>query len=660
MCGIAGIVDLAHERTADMPALERMAAAITHRGPDEEGFFVQPGLALASRRLSIVGLEDGQQPVFNETRTVVAVYNGELFDYPELQQRLIARGHKLRSHCDSELLVHLWEEYGEGMFDHLRGQFAFALADLERRVLILCRDRTGICPLYWSQQDDWLLFGSEIKALLASELIEAAPDLHGLDNVFTFFSMPGRRTAFRGINGVLPGHYLRVHFGRGTSPDISERCYWDFDFPDRGDEEDPSQKPELIDEFDAALDEAVRIRLRADVPVAAYLSGGVDSSVIVAKSRKLYGGKLSTFTARIGDSRLDESSVAARFAADMGCEHHTVRCDQQALSSVYPRIVAAADCPVVDTNAGSLYELSRAVREAGFKVALTGEGADEALAGYVWLKIHKAMRVVGWRGFQPIAWGLERLYHFEFPQAPRGEFRRINRVLGGLHAQTLVYHGTSTSRWWLLRDEVRDQIQDETAFDQLELPERLQRWHPLNQSLYVGYKTQLPGLLLNHRGDRTAMANSVETRYPFLDERFMQFCARIHPSWKLRGIRGDKHLLRQAATRFLPRKLALRPKAMFRAPFAGTLLTGNVPYVDQLLSRESLERTPYFAPERVAGLLDRFRRGAYFRPLRMFLEMGLCAVVGTQLWHHLYFGGGLCDLPTWQPTSPAESKNVNV
>ncbi|HEX3870714.1 MAG TPA: asparagine synthase C-terminal domain-containing protein, partial [Pirellulales bacterium] len=437
--------------------------------------------------------------------------------------------------------------------------------------------------------------------------------------------------------------------------------YWDLDFPDVGQEENPSDHPELIEEFDQTLDEAVRIRLRADVPVAAYLSGGVDSSMIVAKCKQLYDGPLATFTARIRDRASDESNAAARFAAELGCEHHTVVCDQKTLAHVYPRIVAGADSPVVDPNAGSLYELSRAVRDAGYKVAMTGEGADEALAGYVWMKIHKTIRLAGFRGFKPIAWAIERLYHFEFPQAPRGEFRRINRLLGGLHAQTLVYHGTSTSRWWLLRDELRNQLQEQSAYDQLELPhDRIERWHPLNQSLYLGYKTQLPGLLLNHRGDRTAMANSVETRYPFLDERLIALCARIAPSWKLRRLLRDKFLLRQVASRYLPSKLAYKRKTMFRAPFAGTLLRGDVPYVEQLMSRESLERSPYFVPDRVIKMLEAFRRRSYARPFRLFYEMGLCAVVGTQLWHHLYMGGGLCELPTWQSLALAENSNVNV
>jgi asparagine synthase (glutamine-hydrolysing) len=652
MCGIAGIFDLADQRPVDRSILERMAAALVHRGPDEAGFHFEPGLGLGSRRLSILGIADGQQPVFNEDHSVVAAYNGELFDFDEKRAWLRSRGHTIRSHCDSELIVHLWEEFGSDMFVKLRGQFAFALFDRNQQTLVLCRDRVGICPLYWTRHGHWLLFASEIKAILASGMVQPNPDVHGLDQVLSFFCMPGRRTAFRGIQSVLPGEYLRATRNRNHESHIFERTYWDLDFPDRGHERNPSDSTQLLDEFETTLDNAVKMRLRADVPVAAYLSGGVDSSAIVAKSRRHLNGRFCTFTARIGDRRLDESGASEQFAIAQCCDHQTVTCNRQALLRAYPQVTVAADSPVVDVNAGSLLELSKAVHDRGYKVVLTGEGADEALAGYVWFKVHKLFQVAGWRQFRPLNWIMDRFYHFEYSRAPRGEYRRINEVLGGLHAQTLVYHGTSTARWWLLRDDVRKEIQSESAFDQLKLdPARIRRWHPLNQSLYLGYKTQLPGLLLNHRGDRVAMANSVEARYPFLDDDLIALCAAIHPRWKLRGMYGDKYLLRQTAQRFLPKTLAQKPKSMFRAPFSKTLLADQGGLADQLLSRGSLQRSPYFDSRKVHEVLRRFRRGEYLRPLRIFYEMGLCAVVATQLWHHMYFDGGLCELPSWTPVA---------
>ncbi|MGE5195052.1 MAG: asparagine synthase (glutamine-hydrolyzing), partial [Deltaproteobacteria bacterium] len=518
MCGIAGIVDLYGNRPVCRETLERMAASLVHRGPDEDGYFAARGIGLASRRLSIVGVADGRQPVFNEDRSVVAVYNGELFDHVEVRRELADRGHVIRTRSDSELLVHLWEEYGEEIFSRLRGQFAFALVDLRRRQVVLARDRFGICPLYWTRTGDGrLVFASEIKALLASRLIPRAADLNGLDNIFTFFWMPGRRTAFRGISAVLPGHYLRVRpQAEGEQADLREMTYWDLDFPDRGEEIDGDGKV-LKKKFGELLDRAVRIRLRADVPVAAYLSGGVDSSTVVARCRSMLGDRFPTFTAQLESPRLDESALARRFAGVLECHNQPVVCDAQALARVYPQVARAYDCPAIDPNSGSFLQLSRAVRDAGCKVVLTGEGADEALAGYVWYKAHKLMRMAAWGPLRPLEWGMEWLYHHNFPRAPRGEYRRINRVQGGFHASTLFYHLLSATHWWLLRDEVLAEVQRETAYDQLPLNiDRMQRWHPLNQSLYLGYKIHLPGLL--HRSDHMTLANGVEGRYPLLDE----------------------------------------------------------------------------------------------------------------------------------------------
>ena len=276
MCGFAGIIDLFGRREADRGTILRMGDAIAHRGPDESGYFGAPGIAIGHRRLSIVGLADGQQPLFNEQRTVAVVCNGELFDHIEIRSALEAKGHVFRTHSDCETIVHLYEEYGEGLFEHLKGQFAFALIDLTKRTVFLGRDRVGICPLHWSRQGNQIVFGSEIKALLASGEIPIAADPRGLDHMFTFFAMPARRTMFAGIESLLPGHYLKIEFRSDGKPaEIIERQYWDLDFPNAGDEDNPSDPKRLIDEFEATFQRAIELRLRADVPVVGYLSGGV-------------------------------------------------------------------------------------------------------------------------------------------------------------------------------------------------------------------------------------------------------------------------------------------------------------------------------------------------------------------------------------------------
>src|ERR1700724_2193315 len=284
MCGIAGVLDLAGLRMVPEGIVQRMAQALVHRGPDEEGYLQRPGLALASRRLSIVGLADGQQPVANEDRNVFVVFNGELFDYPEKHAELISRGHRLVTHCDTEIIPHMWEENQEGMFERLRGQFAVALWDERLHQLTLGRDRFGICPLYWTRQGDWLLFASEIKGLLASGMVPAKPDLRGIDHMFTFTAMPGPVTCFESVQLPRTGHYLQITWGNegGGAPVINERTYWEMDFPDQGDEDAGRDPRNLVDDFAHLLLKAVEKRLRADGPVGAYLSAGLDWRVIVA------------------------------------------------------------------------------------------------------------------------------------------------------------------------------------------------------------------------------------------------------------------------------------------------------------------------------------------------------------------------------------------
>lgn len=660
MCGIAGIVDLRGEAQINRSLLEQMAGAIFHRGPDEDGYFLAPGVGMANRRLSIVGLADGQQPIFNEDRSVAVVYNGELFDHVEKRAELEERFHRFATSCDTEVLVHLWEEYGEAMLPMLRGQFAFALYDTTSRTLILARDRIGICPLHWARRGDRIYFGSEIKAILASGEVKPEADPRGLDHIFTFFAMPSRRTCFAGISAIAPGCYLKIKFGsNGEIAQVEEKRYWDLDFPDQGEEYDPSDSAGLLEEFEATFRRAVEVRLRADVPVVSYLSGGVDSTAVVATATDIRGESLPTFTIRIADPKLDETDRALLAAERVGCDPTIITTDSAAISSAYPELIGAVECPVVDTSCASLMRLAGEVRGQGYKVALTGEGADEALAGYPWFKTNRLIRLFDRGSFQPSNL-LRRLHTWlHRPNAGWGHFQNIANMIGGPHAQFDLYNMISASRWRFYSDSMFEQVGDFVPYEDLDLNlERMKAWHPLNQSLYMGYKTLLPGLLMHHKGDRPAMHNSVETRYPFLDEGFIDFCAKLHPRWKLKGLRRDKHLLRLYAAKYLPSAVADRPKAMFRAPFAQSFFETPPAYVEQLLSEESLRKTGYFDPEKVRQAREKLPQIRVLVGKRLVLDMGLTAVMASQLWHHLYLGGGLCELPTWSPeqaVSPAPS-----
>lgn len=654
MCGISGILDLTGRRTPAQPTLIRMTDALTHRGPDGSGYVVMPGLGLGHRRLSIVGLADGGQPIYNEDRTVAIVFNGEIFDHVELRASLVAKGHTFRTQTDTEVVVHLYEEYGEGVFERLKGQFAFALADLKRRTVFLARDKVGICPLHWSRSGDWIYFGSEVKSILASGEIDAVCDLRALSQIFKFYALGTRRSMFEGINSVLPGHYLKIAFRPDGKPaEIVERRYWDLDFPDEGHEEHPEDITGLVDEFEATFQNAVALRLRADVPVVSYLSGGVDSAYVLATASKLKGEAPACFTIQVPSGKLDETADALATAKHLLSRATVVKCDAKVISGAYAKLITAADSPVIDTSCAALLTLAGEVHNQGYKAALTGEGADEAFAGYIWFKTGKFMRRNDTQARKSSHTASRLFRKVLSPSTPWSELLRADALSGGPHSQTEMYNLVGRSRSRYFSEHVRTALGNHSPYEDVSLDlERMKRWHPLNQSLYLGYKLHLPGLLLNHKGDRVAMANSVETRYPFLDEDVIKFAARIHPELKLRGRTGDKYLLRKAAERILPREVAWRPKGMFRAPFAESFFVEPPAFVQQLMSEESLRRTGYFD---VAAVRKDYRQYVSGRaaPWRVFLSMGLGGVLSTQLWHHLQLGGGLCELPVPSATEVA-------
>jgi asparagine synthase (glutamine-hydrolysing) len=656
MCGIAGMVALEEQRNVPHLSLRAMANALAHRGPDEEGFFLQPGIGLAARRLSTVGLANGQQPMSNEDGTVHAIFNGEIFEHQQIRKSLAARGHHLVTTCDTEVIPHLWEEHGQSMFERLRGQFALALWDQRQKRLILARDRFGIAPLYWTVQNGWFLFASEIKALLASRLVHIAVDPRGIDQVFTFFAAPGPVTCFQGVASLLPGHYLDIRtYQWRKSPRVRQRRFWDIDFPSRGEEEPGRSSRQLVDGLEEVLLQAVERRLRADVPVVSYLSGGVDSSLVSALANHLRQEPLPTFTIRIQDPQLDESRAASRIAQHLGLPDPIVtECGRKELLSGYSHLIRAAECPVIDTSCAALLLQARSVHAHGYKVALTGEGADEWLAGYPWIKVNRVLGLVDViPGIKPGRFGrwlflkLAAPRQFQWPTA-----MRIEQAVGGHNAWVDVYGLMAMMKYRLFSPEMISNLGDSLPYDGLDInSERVNHWHPLHRTLYLGAKVLLPGLLLHAKGDRVAMHSSVETRYPFLDEDVFDYLAPLHPRWKLRGLRRDKYLLRLVAERWLPKDVAWRSKVVFRAP-SDMLYARPLPkVVGQLLSRESLRKTGYFDPDVVL----RWREAAENHKLGfasgLFIKMGLTGVVSTQLWHHLFIESSLAELPSATSTT---------
>ena len=659
MCGIAGMIGLTGDRRglrAPLGAVQKMAHAIIHRGPDEDGFLERDGLHLASRRLSIVGLADGKQPISNEDGTVWTIFNGELFDYPEKRKALEAKGHVFRTHTDTELIPQLWEEYREKMFDHLRGQYAFCLWDSRSHEFILARDRAGICPLFYAVRKidgvEWLLFASEAKALFASGFVTPKADIQGLNHIFTFFAMPGPLTVFDGVSIVTPGRYLHFTPGSG-SPDtmLKQRTHWEVNYPDQGDEDYGHDEAKTIQGFEDVLFAAVTKRLRADVPVVSYLSGGVDSSLVVAMASKALGRPIPTFTVSVEGKGLNEEPEALQTAKYLGCKPIVVKCGHEELRAGYPELIAAAEFPVIDTACLGLMHLARSVRDNGYKVALTGEGADEWLGGYPWFKLNK---LVGWTERipgVPLGFWLKKaaMRLGGHPMYPLHLIRNVQKVVGGHNGWMDAYGMMSLNKLRFFTPDITQKMLDHSPYSDLDLTPNLHRWHRFHREMYLGARIMLAGHLLASKGDRVAMHSSVETRYPFLDEDVIAFMAKLHPRWKLRGILKDKFIERCVAAKWLPKEVAWRRKLMFRAPM-DSWIKGHTPgqtrdtWVEQVLSPESIRKSGYFeftAVQAAKDRLARMRPGAFGKT---GLEMGLTAVVATQLWHQLYIDGGLADL----------------
>jgi asparagine synthase (glutamine-hydrolysing) len=651
MCGIAGAFDLTGRREFPQERLLSMTGALAHRGPNDEHLHSEPGLALGVRRLSVIDLAGGRQPLSNEVGDVWVAFEGELYDYPELREQLLARGHRLATRCDTEAWVHLYEDEREAVFGQARGQWAVSLWDRNRRTLWLGRDRVGISPLFYAEADGWLLWASEIKSLLASGLVTPRPDVRGIDYFFNFFALPNRHTLFQGIQSLPPGHCIRVQDGR-----LTMRQYWDLDFPDAGSERHYDDPQVAARELEGVLRGAVRRRLVGEVPLSCYISGGLDSTVILGLACQERGEPVPSLTIGLDKSGpADERSKAAESAGYLGSPLTTVNVTEADIINSYPQLIAAAEGPVMDTSCVGTLLLAAANRRAGNIVALTGEGADEGLAGYIWFRWHRAQLVLNRFG-----WPIDRsVRHIAMSWLIGGgrSHQPSFYGTGGLRtAQQFAWELIAQSRERLYSPGLWERLGGYSAYDDLPVPERMKKWHSLNQSLYLAYKVMLPGMLLAAKGDRATRQAATEGRYPFLDERVVDFCAGLPPRFKLRWL-TDKWLLRRVAANVLPAPIANRKKTMFRANMGKAFVRADRPrWVDQLLSPESLRATGYFEPAAVR-LAEEAQRNKPRKSLYRFsMDMGLVGVISTQLWHHLYCGGGLADLPTWTPPDLSQTQ----
>jgi len=477
-------------------------------------------------------------------------------------------------------------------------------------------------------------------------MVDARPDAKGIDLFFNTFCAGTTRTFFEGIKSIPPGHYLRVQDGR-----IELKRYWDLDFPDAGEERRLDDPAPLVDELEFLMRQAVERRLRGDVPVVSYISGGLDSTVVLGLSSRQRGSAVPSFTIGLDNAGPDERPHASESAKVLGSTLETVMMNQGDIMAAYPELIRAAEGPVMDSSAACLLRLAHAVHAKGYKVVLTGEGADEALAGYAWFKTEKIRNLLS---VGPVLNLLKGVRSLTLASIGGGRAHRpeLLGIRGVRTAQQDVYDFMGQARSLLYTPAMWDRLAGHAFQDDLDITnDRFGRWHPLNQSLYVGYKVMLAGLLLLGKGDRVAMNSSVEARYPLLDDDVISFCASIAPEYKLRGLK-DKWLLRRVAARTLPPQIANRPKTMFQASRSEAFLGQDRPrWIDQLLSPESLKATGWFDPEAVARERAAQMRFLRITPKRIIMDLSLMCVVATQLWHHLFLGGGLCELPTWETTT---------
>ena len=609
MCGICGTLNLTKPHKIDVDLLKRMTSAISHRGPDEFGIYKGSDIGMAHARLSIIDLKGGQQPMHNEDRTLWIVFNGEIFNYIELKEELLKKGHKFYTKTDTEVLIHLYEEKGEEFLNELNGQFAFAIWDSKAKRLMLARDRLGIRPLFYTAVDGSLLFASEVKAIFLDERVERELDIYGLDQLFTFWATIAPRTAFKDISELAPAHYLIAEKGS-----IAVKRYWEPDFYSESDSRDVRDEDVYAEQLLDLLKDSIRLRLRADVPVAAYLSGGLDSSLIAALVKKYFNNKLKTFSVSFSDRNFDESGFQRQMAEHLGTEHKSVNCDYSDIGKIMPQVVWHAEKPLIRTAPAPLFLLSGLVRRNNIKVVLTGEGADEILGGYDIFREAKIRRF--WAGnpdskFRPLL--MRKLYSY-IPNWPKTTSAFLEGFYRNHLSKTDSKYYSHLPRWdttsrikTLFSRELKNRLAGYNSEGEMDehLPARFTRWDNLSRAQHIEIITLLSGNLLSSQGDRMMMANSVEGRFPFLDYRVVEFCAKLPPQLKLKTM-NEKYLLKKIAKPYLPKEICERKKQAYRAPESASFFNGGSDsYLDELLSAENLEKTGYFEPGIVANLINK-------------------------------------------------------
>lgn len=631
MCGIAGIVGNPRDRNR----IVAMTASLKHRGPDESGIYLDESIALGHTRLSIIDLSSGTQPIHNEDESMWIVFNGEIFNYPELRADLIAKGHRFYTTTDTEVILHLYEEKGAGCLNELNGQFAFAIWNTRDRSCFLARDRVGIRPLYYTESGPELIFASEIKSIFMNPQVPREIDPIAMDQTFTFWSPLPARTPFKGIKELPAGHCLYFQYGKCT---VSR--YWQTPFVPKQDQVDWS--PERISEqVQHLLKEATRIRLRADVPVGTYLSGGLDSSGITALVAKNFNSNVQTFGISFENEPYDESVYQRKMVEFLGVKHTELVISNSDIGDALPDTVWFSEKPLLRTAPVPLYLLAKQVRAENLKVVLTGEGSDEVFGGYNIFREASIRRF--WAKFpdsRKRADLIAHLYPYIFkdpklkPMMQAFFARGLDQTADPLFSHLLRWQNTSRIKNYF-SSSLKSAIGSYSGCDEIRnsLPEAFQTWDHLAQAQYLEMTIFMGNYLLSSQGDRMAMGQSVEIRLPYLDHNLIEFMGLVPANWKILGLK-EKHILKKAFRGTLPDSIRLRPKQPYRAPGPG-MLSGLGPQdrIWSLLSRDSLERSGFFDPGKVARLVKMAEAG---QSVSETDDMALTGILTTQLLHRQF------------------------
>jgi asparagine synthase (glutamine-hydrolysing) len=648
MCGITGYFQLNGTSKPDDVLLRRMVNILSHRGPDEFGAYLDNKCALGHTRLSIIDLSSGQQPLTNEDGSLWIVFNGEIYNYIELRPELEKLGHRFRTNSDTEVIVHAFEQWGKDCVKRFNGQFAFAIYDKNNQSLFLVRDRLGVRPIFYTIHNGRFYFASEIKSIFCDQSIPRKIDYKGLDEIFTWWTTAPPRTAFENINELEAGTYIEIKNGKV----ISGR-YWQMEFPERFDNQ--RSLDSWAEELHSLLVDSVRLRLRADVPVGAYLSGGLDSSATTALIKHFTTNVLETFSIAFHDKAYDESAYQNEMAKYLGTNHHQISCSYHDIAESFPNVIWHTERPILRTAPTPLYLLSRLVRQTNFKVVLTGEGSDEVLGGYDIFKETIIRRF--WAKNPDSAWRpmlLKKLYPTLPLSQAKARFYLETFYKTGLTEFDKYYYShmprinTTTKIKEFYSDATKSQIGDFDSISVFEkdLPRAFYRWHHLARAQFLESRSLLSGYLLSSQGDRVTAANSVEGRFPFLDHRVVEFAATIPPKHKIFGLK-EKFVLKKAMRNELPPEILKRVKQPYMAPDSNSFFQQDSPdYIKEMLSPESIARVGIFKPEFVGKLVEKCGKLSHAH-LSFKDNMSFIGILSTQLLVDRY-------LNNYRPAPPLE------